>query len=134
MRTFTVIVFIFSYSTLFGQEFSQNDSVTDQGIYRIIEVMPTYKSGFKGFCKDMTKELNLGKDIFGSIWVNTWIDSTGSISVKEVKKSSLSPAVESKIVSAIDKLQGWTPGKTHDQIISTEFPIYLKLEKGKIKK
>jgi len=96
--------------------------------------MPTYKSDFKGFYKDLTKELNLKKDVFGSIWVNTRIDSSGTISVLEVEKSSVSPAVDSRIVSAINKLQGWTPGETHDEIISTELPVHLKIKKGKIKK
>jgi hypothetical protein len=134
MRILTIIIFIFCSSTIFGQEISSKDSVTNQGVYRRVEIIPTYKSDLKGFYKDMTKELNLEKNIFGSIWVNTWIDSNGTISVLEVEKSSVSPAVDSKIVNAINKLQGWTPGKTHDKVISTEFPIYLKIEKGKIRK
>jgi len=134
MKLFIIIICISSCSPLLGQEFSQNDSVTDQGIFRIVEIMPTYKSDFKGFYKDLTKELNLKKDVFGSIWVNTRIDSSGTISVLEVEKSSVSPAVDSRIVSAINKLQGWTPGETHDEIISTELPVHLKIKKGKIKK
>jgi TonB family protein len=134
MRILTIIIFILSCSTIFGQEISSKDSVTNQVTYRIVEIIPTYKSDLKVFYEDMTKELNLGKDIFGSVWVNTWIDSNGTISVLEVEKSSVSPAVDSKIVNAINKLQGWTPGKTHDKVISTEFPIYLKIEKGKIRK
>lgn len=133
MRILTVIIFIFCCSTIFGQEISSKDSVANQVTYRIVEIIPTYKSGFKGFYKDMNKELNLGKDIFGSVWVNTWIDINGTISVLEVEKSGVSPVVESKIVNAINKLQGWTPGKTQDKVISTEFPIFLKIENGKIK-
>jgi hypothetical protein len=134
MRILTIIIFIFCSSTIFGQEISSKDSVTNQGTYRIVEIIPTYKSDLKGFYKDMNKELNLEKDIFGSVWVNTWIERNGTISVLEVEKSGVSPAVESKIVNAINKLQGWTPGKTQDKVISTEFPIYLKIEKGKIRK
>lgn len=133
MRTLIILLSIFQFSTLFGQGEPQRDSLTTEGIYIIVEVLPSYDGGIKRFYKDLNKELNFPKNINGSIWVKTRIDSSGTLTILGIEKG-ISTAIDNKIVNAISVLQNWNAGETQNKSISAFYPIYLVIENGKIKK
>jgi spermidine/putrescine-binding protein len=124
---------MFFYLTITGQVERNENTAKENETYIYQEVMPEYKTGWKDFLKDLNEELDFNKTVNGSIWLYAVIDKTGSISVTKTAKG-INTEVDAKIVDAVTKLQGWKPGKHHNKKISTDFPIYLRIEKGKVKR
>ena len=130
MKLFLLVTTVFFYSALMGQD---DRYEKEKEVYVYQEVMPKYESGWKNFIKDLNQELDFDRNVSGSIWLYTVIDKTGEINITKIEKG-ISDDIDSKIVDSVLKLQGWKPGENENETISTDFPVYLRIEKGRVKR
>lgn len=117
------------------QETVPADTVKNDKIFDVVEVMPSFPGGMMKMMEYLRDNLKYPKEMFdqsveGRVIVGFVVTKTGDIAETKIVRS-VHPQLDAEALRVVSSMPKWTPGKLHGEYVNTKFnvPISFRLNK-----
>ena len=136
MKNFSIIIFLFLFSNVFGQYVKPDERTSESKIYSIVAEQPQPEGGMGKFYRFINNEMNYPEEaikagIEGRVFVQFVVDEEGNIPQESIKVvQGVHPLLDEETVRLISISDPWEPGKKENgdpAAVRMILPITFKL-------